>query len=56
MPLYATLFTMPSATSTLTEAGEWSSELFDSFLPILYIIIGVGIFVLFFRLIARLFR
>lgn len=36
----ATLFTAPSATSTFTNASTWSSEAFDSFLPIVYILAG----------------
>lgn len=37
----ATLFTAPTATSTFTSISPWSSEAFDSFLPIVYIIVGV---------------
>lgn len=34
------LFTAPSATGTLASVGEWSSPVFDNFLPIVYIVSG----------------
>lgn len=36
----ATLFTAPTATSTFDAAAVWSTEAFDSFLPIVYILAG----------------
>jgi len=36
-----TLFTAPAATTTFTNLATWSTEGFDSFLPITYIIVGL---------------
>jgi len=35
------LFTMPGATSTLTNVGTWSGALFDDLLQVVYIVAGL---------------
>jgi len=49
------LFTLPDASSTYAAIGAYSSPLFSEFLPLIYLIAGVGIPVLLIALLVRLF-
>lgn len=41
-PAYAgTLFTMPDATTTLAAVGAWSSPVFNDFLPLIEMVLGI---------------
>lgn len=41
MPFLATLFSVPSATSTLNDVGPWSGEIFSSLFPVIGIVAGL---------------
>jgi len=38
--MFVTLATLPNASSTLSSIGDYSSEMFSSFLPFAYLLIG----------------
>lgn len=56
LSLYGTLFTMPSASTTLNQMGDWSSTLFTEFWPLITVILGVGVAFLVIKLIVGLFN
>jgi len=47
------MFTLPTATATITAATEWSSELFTAMLPLIYVLVGVVVFGVVFRYLSK---
>jgi len=41
MPFFGVLITLPSASTTLAGIGAYSSPLFDEFLPVIYLVMGI---------------
>jgi uncharacterized membrane protein YedE/YeeE len=51
-----TLFTLPDATTTLAAAGAWSSPIFNDFLPLIYVLIGILVPAIVIGILLRLFH
>jgi len=51
--LYGTLFTLPDAETILASTSEYSVPLFSDFLPLIYLVGGVGLGLLLIFVIIR---
>jgi len=54
--ILTTFVDLPSATQFIASTTDWSSPFFTAFLPFLYVIVGVGVFILAFKLISGIFH
>lgn len=54
--LASVLFDIPSASQVLASTGDWSLPIFEEFQDLLWPIIGVGLVVLVFGLVIKLFQ
>jgi len=50
------LFTLPAASTSLAAIGEYSSPMFDEFLPLVYLVLGILIPVLVATIIISIVR
>ena len=53
--LLTTFVDLPNPQTFIASTTEWSAPLFTAFLPFIWIVVGIGIFVLFFKLITGVF-
>jgi len=56
MPLFGVLITLPDASTTLNGIGAYSAPMFDEFLPLIYLVLGILIPVLIATLIISIVR
>jgi len=55
MYLLTTFVDLPNPTNFIASTTEWASPLFEAFLPFIYIVVGVGVVIFFFKLITGVF-
>lgn len=54
--LLTTFVDIPTPTDFIASTTEWSSPFFTAFLPFIYFIVGIGVFVLIYKLITGVFH
>lgn len=53
--MFGVLFTLPDASTTYAAVGAYSSPLLTEFLPLIYLIAGIGIPIILISILATMF-
>ena len=55
MPIFGTLFTLPDASTTLSNLGAYSTPVASDFMPLFYLLGGIALAILIVVVIVKIF-